>query len=145
MLILSGKDSQKYEIFKILFKGGIIIMPCDTIYGLVGIAPESEERLNKIKGRAPEKNYLQLILKEWLPQFSSAVIDPDLLSICPGKLTFVVKNDTGKTTAIRFPRDPLLVYLLKALNRPLYSTSVNRSGENNLYKSDDIKENLRRM
>ncbi len=113
-------------------------MPCDTIYGFVGIVPETAERLNTIKKRSPERDYLQLILPDWLSRYTAAEIDPLLVSLCPGKLTFVVKNNAGTTTAVRFPEDPFLLSLLRILGKPLYSTSVNKSGEEILFKSADI-------
>ncbi len=138
MFILSDKNIQKFEIVEILSHGGIVIMPCDTIYGFVGIAPDTAEKLNRIKKRSQKKGFLQLILSDWLSDFSSKSIEPSLASLCPGKLTFIVQSRGGATTAVRVPEDPFLVDLLESIGKPLYSTSVNRSGEAILFRSSDI-------
>ncbi len=138
MLILQEEDTQKFKLYQIILNGGIAVIPCDTIYGFVGLAPLVRERLNIIKKRKPEKDYLQLIKKKWLPWITNQVIETELLTLCPGNLTFVVKNKGGGTTAVRFPVDSMLNYLLDKLQQPLYSTSVNRSGQRYLYKVRDI-------
>ncbi len=138
MFILTDNDTRKFSIVEILAGKGIVIMPCDTMYGFVGIAPETEDRLQEIKKREKGKKFLQLILPEWFSAFSSGPVDPSLCSLCPGKLTFIVKNTEGIVAAVRFPKDPFLVDLLKTLGKPLYSTSVNRSGEEVLFRSRDI-------
>jgi len=138
MLILQEEDTQKFKLYHILLQGGIAVIPCDTIYGFVGLAPLVREKLNNIKKRKSEKDYLQLIKKEWLPRITNQVIKTELLTLCPGNLTFVVKNKGRGTTAVRFPVDSLLNYLLDKLHQPLYSTSVNRSGQHYLYKAKDI-------
>ncbi len=32
-------------LVRTLAAGGVVIMPCDTIYGLIGVAPEAEARI----------------------------------------------------------------------------------------------------
>ena len=138
MLILSDKDIPKYKVYDILFRKGVLIMPCDTIYGFVGTVPETAQRINSIKRRKPDKEYLQLILPQWFCEYGSRPIDHSLLSLCPGKITFVVQNKAGKKSAVRFPEAVLLKFLLHKLGKPLYSTSVNRSGEEILFRSEKI-------
>ncbi len=139
MRILSiDDDTLKRSITETLLAGDVVIMPCDTVYGFVGIVPSSAERIAEIKGRASEKRFLQLILREWLEKFTNDDIEEELLDMSPGKLTFVVKSPEGGTTAVRFPEDNLLKSILEAAGKPLYSTSVNRSGQSILFRSSDI-------
>ena len=35
----------------LLAGAGVAIIPCDTIYGIVGIDPEAESRIRALKGR----------------------------------------------------------------------------------------------
>ncbi len=115
-------------------------MPCDTIYGIVGPAPASEARIRELKGRG-EKSFLQLIAgarlagalrrarpcrKRW-PRY------------WPGPLTLIFPAGEG-SVALRVPADPRLRRLLERLDRPLYSTSVNRSGQPALWRIADILE-----
>ena len=119
---------------------GIVIMPCDTIYGIVGIAPLSEKKIRNLKGREETKPLLMLIQKEWVSRFTAIEIDSYFLDLWPGPLTLIVPGLKGNSIALRVPDDDRLQNLLLGLNGPLYSTSVNRSGHVSLYKSDDIEK-----
>lgn len=142
MLILSAesaeKDIQKSTIIKILNDKGIVVMPCDTIYGFVGVAPDTNDRIASIKGRPGEKKFLQLILPHWLSDFTEYRIEEELIKLSPGRITFIVENRKGSTDAVRFPKDHLLKSVLFEVGKPLYSTSVNRSGKDILFRSKDI-------
>ena len=54
------------NLIKILKAGGIVVMPTDTIYGIVGQAINSEtvERIYKLKKRVPEKKCI-ILLGDW--------------------------------------------------------------------------------
>ena len=41
----------------VLSSYGVAILPCDTIYGIVGVAPETEGRIRSIKGRGEDKPF----------------------------------------------------------------------------------------
>jgi L-threonylcarbamoyladenylate synthase len=123
----------------LLAGGGVAIMPCDTIYGIVGPAPGSEARLRELKGRG-EKSFLQLIAgPEWLARFGELRLPESLASYWPGPLTLICPAGEG-SVALRVPADPGLRSLLERLDRPLYSTSVNRSGQPSLWRIAEILE-----
>jgi L-threonylcarbamoyladenylate synthase len=118
----------------------VVIMPCDTIYGMVGIAPETEASLRRVKGRG-EKSFLLLVPSvQWLPRFTEQELPDALRRYWPGALTVIFrgKGAPGETVALRVPDDPLLLGLMESLQRPLFSTSVNRSGEPSLWRIADI-------
>jgi L-threonylcarbamoyladenylate synthase len=116
---------------------GVVIMPCDTIYGLVGVAPDTEARIRALKGRQ-EKSFLQLIPSaQWLPRFTAASLPEPLRSYWPGPLTIIFPSQST-TVALRVPDDERLQTLMRALDRPLYSTSVNRSGSPALWRIEEI-------
>ncbi len=120
-----------------LSAGGVAIMPCDTIYGIVGPAPGSEARLRELKGRG-EKSFLQLIAGAgWLPRFGGLDLPEKLAAYWPGPLTLIFPVEQG-SVALRVPADPRLRELLQRLDRPLYSTSVNHSGRPALWRIADI-------
>lgn len=129
------------RLAEVLTGGGVVIMPCDTIYGIVGLAPDSEERLRAIKGREA-KRFLQLIAsQEWVSRFSDMKLPEALAALWPGPLTLILPaRREPATVALRVPDDPLLRGLLQELDRPLFSTSVNRSGEPPLWRFADIAE-----
>ncbi len=122
-----------------LFSESLVIMPCDTIYGILGICPETETRISKLKGRSPEKPYIRLIGDVLdLQRISASRIPGEILNLLPAPLTLLVLNNKGESIGVRVPDDNRLLEILHRLNRPLFSTSVNKSGSPPLWKIADI-------
>ena len=129
MVLPAAEPGSFAVLVQVLASGGAVIAPGDTMYGLIGIAPESEARIRRIKGRGEDKPFLQLIGDAgWVARSSETVLPERIAAHWPGPLTVVVSSRTGGTVALRVPDHPLLQRLLRALGRPLYSTSVNRAG-----------------
>ncbi|MCK5671922.1 MAG: L-threonylcarbamoyladenylate synthase [Spirochaetales bacterium] len=128
------------KLTDILSNNGIVIMPCDTIYGIVGVYPDSENRIRDIKGRDENKPFLILIRKEWISRFTKIELKKYFLDLWPGPLTLIVPGLTGNTVALRVPDDKRLQNILLQLNHALYSTSVNRSGKASLENESDIEK-----
>jgi L-threonylcarbamoyladenylate synthase len=127
----------------VLAAGGIAIIACDTIYGLVGRVPAAEARLREIKGRGETRPFLQLISDpEWVTRFSPAAVPPGLSRHWPGPLTIILPARTGGTVALRVPDSPFLRDLIRVLGVPLYSTSVNTSGTPALWRISEIRESF---
>ena len=141
-----------------LKRGGIVIIPTDTVYGFSGIVDlktaaahyETDAKIRAIKGRAETKPLIQLIAKpEDLRLYTDDEIPDSLLSKWPGALTIIVhiKKDspladtaipaTG-TVAFRCPGDAWLREIITLCNAPVFSTSVNRSGQPVLDTTDAI-------
>jgi len=128
-MVIRKKDPLAVETSAgILREGGIVILPCDTIYGINGLFPETDSRIRSIKGRGETKPFLRLIRLKDVPAVSSSPIPPELLGLWPGPLTLIVACEDGETAGIRVPRDPFIQEILEILGKPLISTSVNRSG-----------------
>ena len=112
-----------------LARGGLAIAPGDTMYGIVGIAPDTEEAMRLLKGRGEDKPFLQLLgSAAWLPRLSNMPLPTPLAKYWPGALTIVLPGKLGGTVAVRVPDSPFLARLLPAVGRPLFSTSVNKAG-----------------
>lgn len=107
----------------------LAIIPCDTIYGIVGSVPDTEKALRMVKGREETKPFIQLVTMDMVKMITKEPLDPLVFSYWPGPLTVIVNNWEGSTTAIRVPADPFLQTVLESLGTPIYSTSVNISGE----------------
>ncbi len=139
-MVLPAADAQAFpQLVRILSRGGIAIIPCDTIYGIVGIAPSSESAIRAVKGRGDDKPFLQLIAEaSWVGRLSAVEAPPSLSRHWPGPLTIVLPALNGGTVALRVPDSAFLRRLLQALDQPLYSTSVNRSGEAPVNTVDEI-------
>ena len=125
-------------LVEVLQSAGVVVMPCDTIYGFVGIAPQTEGRIRELKGRQ-EKSFLRLIPDlNWLPRYTNKRLPRELRSYWPGALTVIFPAKDAGTVALRIPDDPLLLQLMRRLNRALFSTSVNASGKPALWRIRDI-------
>ena len=113
-----------------LRRGGLAVLPGDTIYGIVGAAPAAEGRIRRIKSRAEDRPLLVLIPDAgWLWRCGIGGELPErLLRYWPGALSIVFPRAGGGTVGIRVPDDPFLCRLARCVGAPLYSTSVNRSG-----------------
>jgi len=128
-----------YKILNVLKYNGVVVMPCDTIYGFLGIAPWTQKTIQELKGRDDKKPFIILIRKEWILQYTSFKIDKYFLDKWPGPLTIIVPDKNKSTVALRVPKDKRLLKLLSKLDQPLFSTSVNHIGKPALNKSKEIK------
>ncbi len=140
-MLIGIKDPALFStLTKILSQGRIAVIPCDTIYGIVGVAPDTEERIRDLKGSMEHKPFIQLIPSaEWLPDFTDLSLPESLRKFWPGPLTVIFPARKGGTVALRVPEDSLLQRLIRAIKKPLYSTSVNKSGQEPCWKIQDIK------
>lgn len=133
------------EIISILRKGGVILYPTDTVWGLGCDATNSQAvaRVYAIKKRTEEKSMIVLVDKiDSVAKYAQRVPDIawDLLENAQGgsPLTVILEGGVGvadnllpaqKTIAIRVPEHKFCGELLRKFNRPLVSTSANISGE----------------
>lgn len=125
-----------------LKKGGIVIIPTDTVYGFSGIVDgKTDSIIRKIKGREEYKPFIQLISSpQEIYKYTDDVIPQKLLDFWPGPLTIIVnrKGQCGnrelvcsgfQTLALRCPGDEWLRKVIAGCGASIYSTSVNRSGQ----------------
>jgi L-threonylcarbamoyladenylate synthase len=112
-----------------LASGKPAILPCDTMYGIVGRVPESDSAIRALKGRGEDKPFI-VLAADTASALAVADFDPSLplLSLWPGPLTVVLRARGGGSVALRLPAEPWIRELLERTGFPLYSTSVNRSG-----------------
>lgn len=149
-MILKKSDSTSIEqTAAILKNGGIVIIPTDTVYGFSGIVDlknasahfKTDAKIRAIKGRAETKPLIQLIAKpEDIRLYTDDDIPSSLLAKWPGALTIIVhiKEDAplaataipeSRTVAFRCPGDEWLRKIIENCGTPVFSTSVNRSGQ----------------
>jgi L-threonylcarbamoyladenylate synthase len=128
----------------ILRRGGLIAFPTDTVYGLGADAlnPRAVKKIFSVKKR-PRSNPLPILFakKSDLLKFVE-IRSPDFSRVIkkltdkfwPGPLTIVLKKKKiipnvvtagGKTVGVRLPNNPVALTLIKALGRPLATTSAN--------------------
>jgi L-threonylcarbamoyladenylate synthase len=127
--------------YNVLSAGGVAILLCDTIYGIVGISPQTDRRISAIKNRSVRKPFLSLIHDvSWLSRFTDLPLPSSLRECWPGRLTLIFPDKRGGTVGLRVPEDANLRDLLKRLNAPLNSTSVNLEGEPPLSRIGEITD-----
>jgi len=142
MVIKPNSQDSIQKIIETLKKHKTVIIKCDTIYGIVGKAPETFDAICQIKGRAEHQSFLILIpSKKEIAAYSDAALPEKLQPWWPGPLT-IIFPDKAKTgsVALRMPDDPLLIMIMQEANLALYSTSVNLHGEAHLDKIESIIE-----
>ncbi len=131
---------------EVLQRGGVLVYPTDTIYGLGGdpFQPAAVERIYEIKGRDFRKPIHVLIGSlEMLSQLADNVPDvaQELIgSFWPGPLTIIFRAKPSvrgrflafdNTIGVRFPDHPFCRQLSVTLGKPILSTSANLSGRQN--------------
>lgn len=123
-------------------RGGLILYPTDTVWGLGGDAtnPETVEKLNALKRRPDGKSYVILVqAMHELERYVEKVPDVayDLLEAQDRPLTIVYPKAKGLapgiaaedgSVAIRLTDDPFCIDLIRKCRCPLISTSANVSG-----------------
>lgn len=128
---------------KILKEGGVSVLPTDTVYGFSACVniKKTDDRIRTIKGRSETKPFIQLIAKPSdIFLYTDDVIPEKILSFWPGPLTVICsdKRSPDATTAFRCPGDEWLRKVIEKCESPLYSTSVNRSGNPVIVKIEEI-------
>jgi len=144
------KNKNIKEIVAALKNGAVLVLPTDTVYGLVCDATNKKatEKIFKIKKR-PKSKPLPVFVKDIKMAKELAEITKDQEKILnkkwPGRYTFVLKRKKGEklygvdknTIALRIPKYKFLNDLFKKIDKPLVQTSVNISGQPSL---NNIKE-----
>lgn len=127
-----------------LVAGEIGVMACDTIWGIVGrFGDEQHARICAAKERDFSKPLL--VLCGDIAQLPDVVITPvvrdAMATYWPGPVTLIVPTTTG-TIGCRVPAVASLRALLHEIG-PLYSTSVNLSGDAPMAVLADLPDAIR--
>ncbi len=145
------------KAFEVLKKGGVILYPTDTIWGLGCDAtnPTAVKRIYDIKKREDSKSMLVLMENPaLLERYVDSVPDVawDLVEISSTPLTVIfpgAKNLAANVIAddgsigIRFTKEEFTTRLLQRFRRPVVSTSANISGEDAPSFFDEISEEIK--
>ena len=127
------------KAIEILKKGGVVIFPTDTVYG-IGALPKkkSVEKIYKIKHRDFSKKIIALVSDVEKIQEMIDETPQNLNKFWPGELTIIFnanKNFTKKfdenldTIGIRIPKNKIALELIKNAGGIILTTSANLSGE----------------
>lgn len=132
------------DLKEVLGRGGVIIYPTETVYGLGGNPwiPGVVERIYSIKGRSPGKALPLIaadadIVREWVV-WRSDPLDRLAERFWPGPLTLVLQasahvpkslQSVDGTIAVRVSSHPVAGMLARACGGWIVATSANLSGE----------------
>jgi tRNA threonylcarbamoyl adenosine modification protein (Sua5/YciO/YrdC/YwlC family) len=140
------------QVAEVLSRGGIIIYPTDTVYGIGCnlINRKAVDRLVQIVNVRPHKFQLSFIcceisqVAQFVPPLSSMAFKL-LKQTLPGPFTYIltagslvpkIMGVNKKTVGIRLPDHPVPRELVRALGHPLVSASVKDSDPMKEYTTD---------
>jgi len=145
---------QIQQVTDILKKGGIVIYPTDTVYG-IGCDiyhQEAVHRICQIRRLDPVKAHLSFICKD-ISQISEYTqpIDNEVFRLMkqhlPGPFTFILKSNNKvpklfknkkNTVGVRIPDNNIILALVEALGNPILTTSLKSDDEILEYFTDPI-------
>lgn len=151
-----------YKAVDVLRRGGLIVYPTDTVYGLGCdiYQPKAIERLCRLKGIPMEKANLSIIchdlshLADFALPISTSVFRV-LKKALPGPYTFILEANTRvpkifqhkkKSVGIRVPNNLIVREIVRVLGNPIVSTSLHDLSDELLdyyADPDKIEENYR--
>jgi len=139
------------KVIQVLKKGGLVIYPTDTVYGLGCDITNTKalEKIARIKGIKLEKANWSFICAD-LSNLSDYVrqIDTPTFKILkralPGPYTFILPGNNNlpkefkkkKTVGIRVPDNSIAKAIVEALGNPIVSTSIRDEDELLEYTTD---------
>ena len=139
------------KVIEVLKKGGLIIYPTDTVYGLGCDITNVKalERIAKIKGIKLERSNFSFIchdlsnLSDYVTQIDTSTFKL-LKRTLPGPYTFILPGASSlphpfkkkKTVGIRIPDNSIALEIVKSLGNPIVSTSIHDEDELLEYTTD---------
>lgn len=140
------------QVVKCLQKGGVIIYPTDTIYGLGCDInnPKAIEKICRIKGIKPDKARFSFICSDLshITDFTRPLdnaIFKTMKKCLPGPYTFILQasNNTPKllqakrkTIGIRIPNHEIPLRIVATLGNPILTTSIKDEDDVLEYSTD---------
>lgn len=137
---------------EVLRNGGLVIIPTDTVYGIVVdlFNRKAIDRLLKLKGQRPKDMNLSFICQD-LSEVSGYVkrIDTPLFKILkktlPGPYTFILESNSKvpkilgvskQTVGIRIPNNNIPLMMAAELGNPIMTTSIKDNDAIREYSTD---------
>jgi len=145
-------DKDIRYVVDVLQKGGIIIYPTDTVYGMgCDITNvKAVEKVARYKNVSVEKSNLSFICSDLshLSDFSKPVSNQlykILKRYLPGPYTFLLNANSNvpkyfkgkkKTVGVRIPDNSIILEIVRTLGNPIMSTSIHDDDEVIEYSTD---------
>lgn len=140
------------KIIEVIQRGGVIIYPTDSVYG-IGCDMhnlKAIEKVAKIKGVKAEKANFSIICHDLsnISSYTKAISNPVFKLMkknLPGPFTFILNannkvptifQSNKKTVGIRVPNNEILLAIVREFGSPLVNTSVHDDDEIIEYTTD---------
>jgi len=112
-----------------LKKGGIVVYPSDTVYGIAVDATnlQAKAKLDQLKGRRFDQKYsYNFSSVEMIRKYHDLSADQEkiLQKYLPGPYTFILSSDFS----VRIPQNCIITEIVQAYGKPVTATSANRTG-----------------
>lgn len=140
------------EVVRILQKGGVVVIPTDTVYAYVCSAQQAKaiETVTRLKGAKPGKADLSLICSDLsqLALYSRQLSTPSFRTMkkaLPGPYTFIVPasseipklfKNNKRTVGIRVPHHAIPLAIVNELGHALVVASVHDDDSLREYTTD---------
>lgn len=149
----------KSEVLELLVArlraGQILVLPTDTIYGLSCLASQVSalQRLSRLKKRQPSKPFLILVsnltmLRKYVFVSSAQASLLKKISSTETRPTTFIFRQRGllpleltaglESIAVRLPKSKFLIKIIKKVQEPLVSTSLNLSGQKPIHDLQNL-------
>lgn len=154
---MNKAEAEIEKAVSVMKKGGTILYPTDTIWGLGcdATSKKAVNHLHRIKRRSDRKSYIILLddpskLKDFVQ--SVPLVAEELLQSIDTPLTIVYPGAKGLaknvisedgTVGIRIPQNEFVRDLIRSFGKPIVSTSANFSGDPPPKSFRDISEGLK--
>ena len=128
------------QVVEVLQRGGIIIYPTDTVYGLGCdiLQQKAVERICRIKQVDPKKAQLSFVCSDLshLSEYAKPISNPTyrlLKEYLPGPFTFIlpaskmvpkILQSKKDTIGLRIPDNKIAMAIIEELGRPILSASL---------------------
>ena len=149
---LNPESRKINRVVEVLQKGGVIIYPTDTIYGIGCDLTNKRavERLCAIEEIKPQKMNLSFICNDLshISEFVKRLDTPAfkiLKKLLPGPFTFIFESNANvpkilgvnkKTVGIRIPNHPIPLEIVKLLGNPVITSSIKDDDKIKEYTTD---------
>jgi len=140
------KPAQLSTIAGSLKQGQVVVLPTDTVYGFSCLATNKQaiRRIQRLKGRDAKKPFIVLMAdinmvkkyarvsiqqEKMLDQIWRFQKRPTTVILSPKNKLLQKVSGCSTGLAIRLPKLSFLIKILKAVDEPIISTSLNISGQ----------------
>ncbi len=151
-----GKERMLKTVAECIRKGGLVVLPSDTVYGLFVDATNQKavDKLIGFKNRWQGKAISVAVAnKEMAKKYVvwSKTAEKVVENLLPGPFTIVCQGKhrlakgveaANGTLGIRIPDNQLINEIVKTINRPITATSANLSGRAPHYSVDSLLSSL---